>query len=94
LLDGIRICVTEPGAFRPVFTALTLLHCLQALHGPDRIWRGPGTRPEWFDKLFGTASVRQALMDSESPRRIAARWRRETAPFAAAREQALLYRNT
>lgn len=91
LLNGIRLVVTRPGIFRPVLTGLSMLHVLEALYGRRRLWKAPGTRPDFFDKLMGTDTVREALLDGEPPRRIEATWHRGLREFNKAREAVLLY---
>jgi uncharacterized protein YbbC (DUF1343 family) len=91
MVEGIRIVVTNPGAFRPVLTGVSILHVLQKMYGCRRIWKAPGTRPEFFDKLMGTSSVREALLYRESPCSLDSRWRREWRTFNKTRSSALLY---
>lgn len=93
-LAGVRFTVTDPLRFRPLLTAVTLLHLLQTLRGPRRFWNAPGTRPEFLDKLFGTATVREQLRAGATPAAIAAAWPRARRAFTRARENALLYRPT
>ncbi|MEI6969919.1 MAG: DUF1343 domain-containing protein [bacterium] len=94
MLDGIRMTITEPGRFRPVRTAVSIIHCLQDLYGRRRVWATGKSRPEFFDKLFGTTSVREALLDGEDGATIAARWDAALAAFRSARKPCLLYSDT
>lgn len=89
-VNGVRMVVTDADAFRPALTAVQLVHSLQVLHGKAALWRG--ARPEWFDKLFATDTVRKAVMDNESPARIAESWKPAVKDFLVARKHALLYR--
>lgn len=91
LIPGLRMTVTDPALFRPARTSVSILAALQRLHGRRRIWGAPGTRPDFFDKLYGTDGVRLALLDGESGATIAARWNPGLAAFAATRAKALLY---
>jgi uncharacterized protein YbbC (DUF1343 family) len=91
LLPGIRMVVADPRRFRPALTSAAILAVLQRLHGRSRLWQAPGTRPEWFDKLYGTDSVRLALLDAEPASAIAARWERDLRRFRANRASCLLY---
>ena len=91
LFDGVRIVVTNPKLFRPVLTGISILAALQRLYGQRRIWKVPGTRPDFFDKLMGTDSVRNSLLAGEAPRSIEARWRRDSAAFCRSRKAVLLY---
>ena len=90
-LDGIRITVTHPDTFRPVTTAISIIYCIQELYGRERIWQSTDVRPAFFDQLFGTDTVRKALMDRERPEIIAGSWRRDLSAFRKSRRKCLLY---
>ena len=90
-LDGVRLAVTEPRRFRPVLTAVTLLHLLRARHGEARIWRHRGVRPAWFDQLFATSHTRLALRQGQAPGEIAASWQAGLRRHAARYGQIGLY---
>lgn len=91
LLPAIRIVATDPLRFRPVLVSVAILAALQRHHGRRRLWNGPGVRPGWFDKLYGTDQVRLALLDGESPAAIAARWKPGLARFRNSRARVRLY---
>lgn len=93
LLEGIRLTVVDPARFSPVTTSLFIVDALARLYKPARLWRNPTARLDFFDRLYGTAAVRLALLDGESPQAIAARWEqaRENKLFRASRQAALLY---
>jgi len=91
VLPGIRLVVTEPDRFRPVLTAVSIVHCLQELYGRHRVWAPRTSRPDFFDKLFGTNSVREALLDGEDGKTIAARWKPALSRFREQRQDCLLY---
>jgi uncharacterized protein YbbC (DUF1343 family) len=90
LVQGVRLVVRDPDAFRPIRTAVTLVAALQDLRG-DALWSGPAARPDWFDKLFGTDAVRRSLLAGEPPGAIAHAWDGDLRAFAAERRAALLY---
>jgi len=90
-LDGVRIAVTDPARFRPVTTSVYALHTLAQLYGAARVWRHKGVRPQWFDQLYGTATVREALLKGLSPDEIVSAWQVGNRGFAASRRKALLY---
>ena len=90
-LAGLRLRVTDYASFRPVRTCVAILSTLQALYGRERLWAAEGTRPDFFDKLFGTATVREALLDGETGAQIANRWRPDLDRFLAARAPFILY---
>jgi len=91
LIDGVRLCVTNPRKFRPIRTSVTVLACLQRLYGKRRIWQAPGTRREFFDKLYGTDCVRLMLMDGATPADVAASWNGALRQFRLERARHLLY---
>jgi uncharacterized protein YbbC (DUF1343 family) len=90
-VEGFRIKVTQPDAFRPVEIGIGIVRVLQDLYGSGWIWSQPGTRSDFFDLLLGTASCREALQEEHSPAAIAASWSRRTAEFRSSRESCLLY---
>ena len=75
-LHGIRISVTDIGKFKPVGTSISILSVLGALYGKSRLWEAEGSRPEWFDKLYGNRQTRQELMDGVAPDAICRGWSR------------------
>ena len=91
LADGIRIVVTNPDRFRPILTSITIISALQELYGKNRLWRKSNSRPDFFDKLYGTTRVRHALMQNESAHKIAESWRPEIKEFIRSRKKCLLY---
>lgn len=90
-LDGLRLAITDYAAFRPVSSAVTLLATIQALHGKSQLWDAPGTRPEWFDKLFGTDTLRRGLQSGTPASEIIASWQADLNAFAEQRSPHLLY---
>lgn len=91
-IQGIRLLVTHPHSYRPITASLQIVAALQQAIGTETLWDDTASRPEFFDKLYATDEVRQALRAGEAPCRIAASWESTQAPFVEAREQALLYR--
>lgn len=90
-LDGVRMVVTIPDAFRPALTAVHLVHILQGMYGKRRVWKN--ARHDWFDKLFATDTVRKAVLNNERPERIAAAWNSGLKTFLLSRSRALLYQS-
>ena len=72
-------------------TAVSIIVVLQALYGTGRVWVADRSRPEFFDKLFGTDAVRKALLAGEDPRAIAKGWAAPLKAFRQQRAEALLY---
>lgn len=91
-LSGARIVVHDPAAWRPAQAAVRILERLQSAFGAKGLWSAAGARPEFFDKLWGSARVRSALAAGQSSSAIVRGWdtpeRRE---FLKARAAALLY---
>lgn len=92
VLDGIRLCITDPDRFRPVTTSIEIISCLQELYGYRRIWNSPGVRPDFFDKLYGAGAVRESLMAGIPPGKIASSWKKAGDVFLQERQKHLLYR--
>jgi uncharacterized protein YbbC (DUF1343 family) len=90
-IDGVKLIITDYRTFSPVSTGVTILAGINELYGPSRLWEAPGTRPEWFDKLFGTDSVRIALQANTPAHAIIASWQPALNDFRVRREQYLLY---
>lgn len=90
-LDGLQLAITDYSRFKPVAAGVTLLSGIGALYGTARIWEAPGTRPEWFDKLFGTDSVRLALQSGTPAADIIESWQPALDGFLAQRKPHLLY---
>ena len=93
-LSGIRMVVTNPKQFRPILTSITLLYCLQSLYGPRRLWAPKQCRADFFDKLFGTDTVRLQLKAGATPSQIAESWKAPLRDFSKARRAHLLYEST
>lgn len=91
LIDGVRIVVRDPARFRPVLISAAILHVLQRLYGPRRLWAAPGARPGFFDKLYGTDAVRLALRDGATPADLARAWEQPLRRFRRSRAHHLLY---
>jgi uncharacterized protein YbbC (DUF1343 family) len=91
LLLGVRLTVTEPHRFRPATTAVHILTAIHRLHGPSRLWKHADTRPDFFDRLWGTSSVREALARGAGPNDITASWNEDLRRFRRLRAESLLY---
>lgn len=90
-LSGVRLTITDHHAFRPVATSVILLDHIRQLGGHNALWAVPGTRPEWFDKLYGTSRVRESLQAGVPASDIIDSWRAGLAAFEAERSTHLLY---
>jgi len=91
MFDGVRIVPVAPHIFRPVLTGVAILAGLQRLYGRRKIWGCRNTRPEFFDKLYGTDSVRKSLGSGEDAFSIGRRWEQDMRAFNRTRKISLLY---
>lgn len=74
---GVRIHVTDPTRWRPAEASVHLL----AACPPDALW--DGAREDFFDKLYGTATVRKSLQAGTSADDIIHSWREAHQRFEA-----------
>ncbi len=91
-IEGGRIAVTDPAAWRPAAAAVRVLARLQRAFGRAALWEAPGARPEFFDRLLGEGRTRGALQAGRPAGGIVRAW--DTADrraFERGRERALLY---
>jgi uncharacterized protein YbbC (DUF1343 family) len=91
VLDGIRLTISDHARFRPVSASVLLLEHIQKLVGSERIWSAPDTRPDWFDKLYGTNRVRLALLSGHTGLEIINAWEPDLTAFELERSRHLLY---
>ncbi|MFH1970748.1 MAG: DUF1343 domain-containing protein [Verrucomicrobiota bacterium] len=91
VFDGVRLAVTNPNIFHPVYTGVSILACLQELYGRRKVWKHAGAREDFFDKLYGTDAVRRALQDGATPEQIRRTWLKPLGVFAPTRAAVLLY---
>jgi uncharacterized protein YbbC (DUF1343 family) len=75
IYNGVRVVVTDPTAYRPVATAVAILSVLQKMIGQNKLWNTKGSRPEFFDQLFGTDSVRKAIQSGKSLKSLSRNWK-------------------
>lgn len=87
---GARVAVQDPKSFQPAASAVAVLQVLQQILGKAILWRTPGSRPGFFDQLFGTDSVRRGLQAGVPWQKIAARWNLEK--WRAATRHVRLYK--
>lgn len=84
---GCQVHVTDRAAFRSVTAVLAILATVRRLAGADlELHAG------YFDKVMGTATVREAFERGETWRAIEARWDVGLTEFARMRGEFLLYR--
>jgi len=83
---GCQLHVTDRVSYRPIQTTLALLASVRARHG-DRL----ELHDDYFDKVMGTSSVREAFVKGEPAAVIAALWEQGLGDFARLRAEHLLY---
>ena len=91
LVEGVRIVPSDFTHYRPVATAVHLLHAIQQLVGVDTWWQQDGVREDFFDQLMGTDTVRKSLKANESPEKIVESWECSIQSFRETRIHHLLY---
>ncbi len=72
--SGYHFQIDELSRFKPVENAVILLCALRDHLGVERLFSQPDNRPEFFDKLMGTSSVREQLMAGLSAEEIVNSW--------------------
>ncbi len=89
-LQGIRIVITDPNAFRPVGTGIHILHAFfqeAERQGAEAFV----SRPEWLAKLSGSERLLDMLRAGASPADIIESWKSEVAEFRERQAPYLLY---
>jgi uncharacterized protein YbbC (DUF1343 family) len=87
VVRGVQLLLTDPHAFLPLRTALTLLVTIRRLHPREfqvRDWRR-------FARVWGNEDVLRAIRRGDDVAAIEASWQRELAEFGAARAKYLIY---
>jgi uncharacterized protein YbbC (DUF1343 family) len=67
-LRGVQPHVTDRDAFRPVYTAVTMLHLLRQLYPDGFGWRPPTGERHFIDLLWGSDRLRRCLDAGDDPR--------------------------
>jgi uncharacterized protein YbbC (DUF1343 family) len=83
---GCQLYVTDRNAYEPVATTFAILATVKQIYG-DKL----ELHAEYFDKVLGTSSVREALQRGEPVPEIVARFQPGLAAFAQLRAPYLLY---
>lgn len=92
LRGGIRLILTDVRQFRPATTTVNILDAIRQLHpeGLQFTPPSPGGRYR-FDLVWGTDSVRKAILRGESADRIVAGWADGLQRFMEVRQKYVLY---
>ncbi len=88
-LEGVRLIVTDPAAFRPVATGVLLIAAVYE-QAPRRV-RDGYFKADWLAKLAGTDALRRRIVDGDDPDAITAAWQAEADAFAERAEPYRLY---
>ena len=86
LCKGFHLIIDDRNVLRPVSVAVHFLVAVRK-HHPDELRFTPG-----FDRLAGTAELKQQILDGVPAKIIIAGWERELNEFKARRKKYLLYR--
>ena len=84
---GCQLHVRDREVFRPVAATLALLQVVKKIHGAKL-----ELHADYFDKVMGTSTVREAMERGEAWEKIAARWEQGLEDFTRERAPFLLYR--
>jgi uncharacterized protein YbbC (DUF1343 family) len=88
-VSGVRLIVTDPSAFKPVETGIHLLAAYYDIM--DKPGQASFFQPGGFDRLAGTARLRQAIRVRTSPEAIISSWQGEVEHFREQRRKYLIY---
>ncbi len=83
---GAQVHVTDRNLYRPFETALQAIRTLRDMYPADFEFH-----PDYFDKVVGTAKVRNALEAGQGVREIVAAYEKDLIAFAETRRRYLLY---
>jgi uncharacterized protein YbbC (DUF1343 family) len=86
LVRGIRLQVTDRGAYDPTITAVHLLSVVRRVHRDRFAWI-----PKHFDRLAGGSVLREQLERGRRPEEIVSGWGSELEQFRTRRKAVLVY---
>ena len=89
---GVQLHVTDPLAFDPVRTGVTMLVTMKQQYPDDFAWRGGGDSDGFIDKLHGSDRLRTMVDAGASADEIVDSWQHELTRFDATRRRYLIYR--
>lgn len=85
---GVGISVTDREALRAYWSGIVIVNEIHRLYPDEFEWRA-----SHFDRLCGTAKVREAIARGSSPARLRESWQAGLESFMRVREKYLLYRD-
>ncbi len=83
---GIRLTMTDRGAYDPTATAIAIMAAIRAVHPAQLAWT-----PGQFDRLAGNSTLRQALSGGAQPRAAMEGWSADLQKFVVRSQAALIY---
>jgi len=86
-VPGVSLTVTDPASARPMAAGVHVVHHLLALAGDEVVI----DRPDFFDLLAGTGSLRRDLVAGEEPSGIVESWSTDLAAWETTRAPYLRY---
>ncbi len=90
--SGIRLILTDVRLFKPATTAIHILDAVRQLHPEALQFTPPRSGGRYlFDLVWGTDSVRKALLQGQSADRIVANWSDGLQRFVDVRQRFLIY---
>ena len=90
--NGIRLVLTDRRRFRPAATALHILDAIHRLHPQVSLFTPPRNGGRYrFDLVWGTDTVRKAILRGDPAEWIVASWNADRQWFLAVRQPYLLY---
>ncbi|NNF57648.1 MAG: DUF1343 domain-containing protein [Rhodothermaceae bacterium] len=88
-IEGVRLVVTDPAAFRPVATGVHLVHAFY--HTAPASVQRVFFNDDWLAKLSGSHRLRRMLIAGEPPAAIVTAWADDVAAFETRRAPYRLY---
>ena len=89
VVSGIRLVITDPGAYRPVETGVFLLGAYYA--SLDKGKQEEFFEKKGFDQLAGTDMLRRAIQEGKSSVEIVNAWGADVQGFEEKRKRYFLY---
>lgn len=89
---GVQLHVTDPLAFDPIRTGVTMLVTAKQLYPDDFAWRGGGDSDGFIHLLHGSDRLQTMVDAGASADEIVDSWRHELTRFDATRRRYLIYR--
>lgn len=89
---GVQIFISDPDALRPVTAQIHMMEILQRMYPEQGLFDPENPRAGMFNKVMGTASIRNRINAGNSADAIIADYQDDVAAFMEKRAQHLIYR--